>query len=190
MLLSKSLGAGVVPISVCCTTEAIWDRAFGRRDRFDLVISTFGGNAAACAASLKAIEITLREDLAGRAAALGQYANTRLQDLAKRHDNVKAIHGKGLLLGIELIPPISAAAVDENYALMVASCLLNDYGILTSYFDLAPKILRFEPPLVVTKPEIDRAIDAFDQVLGLSVGSLTLSVGKNALGRVLHSRQR
>jgi len=190
MLLSKSLGAGVVPISVCCTTEAIWDRAFGRRDRFDLVISTFGGNAAACAASLKAIEITLREDLAGRAAALGQYANTRLQDLAKKHDNVKAIHGKGLLLGIELIPPISAAAVDDNYALMVASCLLNDYGILTSYFDLAPKILRFEPPLVVTKPEIDRAIDAFDQVLGLSVGSLTLSVGKNALGRVLHSRQR
>jgi len=64
--------------------------------------------------------------------------------------------------------------VDENYALMVASCLLNDYGILTSYFDLAPKILRFERLLVVTKPEIDRVIDSFDQVVSLGVGGLAL----------------
>ena len=67
MLLSKSLSGGAAPISVCCTTKNIWDSAFGSRDRFDLIISTFGGNAAACAASLKAIEITLRDDFAGRA---------------------------------------------------------------------------------------------------------------------------
>lgn len=72
--------------------------------------------------------------------------------------------------------PGNATAVDENYALMVANCLLNDYGILTSYFDLEPEILRFEPPLVVTKPEIDHAIDSFDQVVSLGVGGLVLSV--------------
>jgi len=185
-LLSKSLAAGVVPISVCCTTAEIWERAFGRRDRFDLVISTFGGNAAACAASLKAIEITLRDDLAGRAARLGQHAMARLQELAKKHETVKAIHGRGLLLGIELTPPISGTTMDENFALMVASSLLNDHGLLTTYFDLAPKILRFEPPLIVSKEEIDYAIDAFDHVLGLGVGGLALSVGRNAIARMLH----
>jgi putrescine aminotransferase len=186
VLLSKSLGAGVVPISVCCTTEEIWDRAYGRHDRFDLVISTFGGNAAACAAGLKSIEIILRDDLAGQAAALGEYAYTRLHELANKHETVKAIHGKGLLLGIELTPPISGATMDENYALMVASCLLNDYGVLTTYFDLAPKTLRFEPPLIVTKQEIDYAIDAFDRVLSFGIGSLALSVGKSAIGRIAH----
>lgn len=186
LLLSKSLGAGVVPISVCCTTAEIWERAFGKHDRFDLIITTFGGNAAACAASLKTIEIILRDDLAGRAAALGKHANARLQELANKHETVRAIHGKGLLLGIELTPPISGATMDENYALMVASCLLNDHAVLTTYFDLAPKTLRFEPPLIATKQEIDYAIDAFDHVLGLGMGGLALSVGKSAIGRIAH----
>jgi putrescine aminotransferase len=186
VLLSKSLGAGVVPISVCCTTPEIWDRAFGRRNRFDLVISTFGGNAAACAAGLKAVEITLRDDLAGRAAALGQHAAARLRELAGKHESVRAIHGKGLLLGVELASPVSGAGMDENFALLVASCLLNDHGVLTTYFDLAPDVLRFEPPLIVSKAEIDYAIDAFDHVLGLGVGGLALSAGKNAIERILH----
>ncbi len=190
VLLSKSLGGGVVPISVCCTTGDIWDRAFRRRDRFDLIISTFGGNAAACAAGLKAIEITLRDDLAGRAATLGRHAMARLQELAKKHETVKEIHGQGLLLGLELKSPVSGAAMEENFALMVASCLLSDHGVLTTYFDLAPGILRFEPPLTVSREEIDYAIDAFDHVLGLGVGRLALSLGKSAIERIVHSTGR
>ncbi len=186
VLLSKSLAAGVVPISVCCTTPEIWDRAFGRRDRFDLVLSTFGGNAAACAAGLKAVEITLRDDLAGRAATLGDHAIARLRELAKTHATVKAIRGSGLLLGVELESPVPGETMDENFALVVASCLLNEHGILTSYFDLAPNVLRFEPPLTVSKAEVDYAIDSFDHVLGLGVGGLAVSVGKTAIGRLLH----
>ncbi len=186
VLLSKSLGGGVVPISVCCTTEDIWNRAFGRRDRFDLVMSTFGGNAAACAAGLKSIEITLRDDLAGRAEALGRHAVGRLQELMKRHETVKAIRGRGLLLGVELTSPIPGAAFEENFALMVASSLLNDHGVLTGYFDFAPRVLRFEPPLIVSEAEIDYAVDAFDQVLGRGMTGLTLSAGKNAIERLVH----
>lgn len=186
MLLSKALSAGTIPISVCCTTPEIWDRAFGRRDRFELILSTFGGNAAACAAALKAVEITLRDDLAGRVEALGRHAKTRLQELSNKHEAVKAIRGKGLLLGIELTPPLPGAIMEENFATIVASCLLNDHGVLTSTFDLAPNVLRFEPPLIVTKEEIDSAIDALDHVLSLGVGGLALSIGKSALGRIAH----
>ena len=187
VLLSKSLAAGVIPVSACCTTEDIWQQAFGSRDRFDLVISTFGGNSAACAASLKAIEVTLRDNLAVRADTLGRHAKARLEEMVNRHELVKQIRGQGLLIGIELAPPaILGANMEENLAAMVASCLLNDHGVLTSYFDLAPSVLRFEPPLIVTKDEIDYAIDAFDQVLGLGLSGLALSVGKNALARIVH----
>jgi len=186
VLLSKSMSAGVVPASVCFTTAEIWDRAYGTRERFDLVISTFGGNPAACAASLKAIEIVLRDDLAGRAAALGQHARARLQELAGRHETVKEVRGRGLLLGVELRPPRSALGMKENYVPLVASCLLNDYGVLTTHYDLAPDVLRFEPPLTVTQEQLDQAIDALDEVLGLGMGRLVMSVGKGSFARMFH----
>jgi putrescine aminotransferase len=187
VLLSKSLAAGVVPISVCVTTEEIWRRAYGGHERFDLVITTFGGNSVACAAGLKAIEILRRDHLPERAEALGRHARSRLEALARKHDSVTAIHGKGLLLGIELRPPAGGAALAENFPAMIGSCLLNDHGVLTGYFDLAPNTLRFEPPLIVTQEQIDHAVDAFDDVLGRGVGSLAMSVGKQAVGRFLHS---
>jgi putrescine aminotransferase len=187
VLLSKSLGAGVLPVSVCCAREDIWRRAFDTHDRFDTVISTFGGNAAACAAALKTIELTLAQDLPGRAAALGRHARQRLEALARRHDMVKSVRGQGLLLGIELEPPeFSKAAIGGNLASMVASCLLNDHGVVTLYFDLAPNVLRFEPPLIVTEAQIDEAIDALDRVLALGIGGLALSIGKSAIARLVH----
>lgn len=188
ILLSKSLAAGVVPISACVTTDDTWRRAYGDRDRFDLAISTFGGNAAACAAALKAIEVTLRDGLAERADTLGRHAKQRLIELAGRHDTVRAIHGQGLLLGIELDPPASGQVMRENFTAIVASCLLNEHGLLTTFFDLAHTTLRFEPPLIVTHDEIDRAIDALDRVLGLGPAGLALSVGRRAVGRILHLR--
>ena len=187
VLLSKSLTAGVVPMSVCCMTEDTWHKAYGSRDRFDLILSTFGGNPAACAAGLKAIEVTLRDDLPQRAAALGRHAKMRLDEIAQRHEIVKEVRGRGLLLGIELNPPrFPGDHAAENRAAMIASCLLNDHGILTLYFDLAPNVIRFEPPLIVTQAEIDRAIDALDHVLGLGVAGLVASVGRNAITRFVH----
>ena len=100
---------------------------------------------------------------------------------------VKAIRGKGLLLGIELEPPISATVVDENFALIVASCLLNNHRVLTSYFDLAPNVTSIRASSNCSERG-DRisAIDAFDQVLGLGMTGLALSFGKNVIERVAH----
>jgi putrescine aminotransferase len=185
MLLSKSLSGGVVPISVCCTTKKIWRRAFGSRDRVDLITSTFARNPAACAAGLKSIEIAMRDDLAGRAESLGRHARTRLQELAQKHQAIRSIRGEGLLLGVELSSPIPRATTDEDFAIMVASSLLKNHRVLTSYFDLAPTVLRFEPPLIVTKEEIDLAVDALDRVLSLGLGGLALSIGKSMIGRAI-----
>jgi len=74
----------------------------------------------------------------------------------------------------------------ENYVPLVASCLLNDYGVLTTHYDLAPDVLRFEPPLTVTQEQLDQAIDALDEVLGLGMGRLVMSVGKGSFARMFH----
>lgn len=188
VILSKSLGAGAVPISVSVTTEQIWKRAFGSRDRFDLIISTFGGNPAACAAALKTIEITLRDDLPGHAAEIGRYSKEKLESLKSKCSLIKEIRGKGLMLGIELkLPRLAGAAMSENLAPMVISYLLNNYGILTSYYDLAPSVLRFEPPLTVTKDQIDKAVDALDATLSKGIVGLCAAFGKSALGRMIRS---
>jgi putrescine aminotransferase len=187
LVLSKSLGAGVVPVSVAVFTPDIWKRAFGSRDRFDMCISTFGGNPAACAAALKSIEIILRDELPRRAAELGRYARERLEALRARQPRIAEVRGRGLLLGIRLNPPcLPGAHGEENYSAMVISRLLNEHGILTSYYDLDPTVLRFEPPLIVTREEIDMAVDALDAVLAKGTAGLALSFGKDLVGRIVH----
>jgi putrescine aminotransferase len=62
---------------------------------------------------------------------------------------------------------------------------LNKHGILTSYCDLDPSVLRFEPPLIVTEEQIDAAVDAIEEVLGHGVGGLALSLGKSLVERAL-----
>jgi putrescine aminotransferase len=184
--LSKALGAGVVPVSVSVTTPGVWKRAFGTRERFDMTISTFGGNPAACAAALKTIEIVLRDDLAGRAAALGRHARARLEGLRARHPQVLSIRGEGLLLGVQFSPQrVPGGHATEDYTGLVIGRLLNKHGILTSYCDLDPSVLRFEPPLVVTKEQIDAAVDAIDEVLGHGVAGLALSLGKTLVERAV-----
>ncbi len=185
--LSKSLGSGVMPVSVSITSEKIWKAAFGSRDRFDLTISTFAGNPAACAAALKTIEIMHREDIPGKAREMGDYARDKLQNLKTKHALIKEIRGQGLLLGIELeTGGLFSGAMEQNLALMVITELLHKHHILTSYYEFNPKVIRFEPPLIVTTEQIDEAVDALDRVLARRKQAISLSFGKTAIGRMLH----
>ncbi len=184
--LSKSLGSGVIPVSVSVTSEKIWMKAFGSRDRFDLTISTFAGNPAACAAALKTIEIMQRDDIPERARTLGDYARNKLENLKTKRELIREIRGVGLMLGIELDPSgLFSGTMEQNLALMVMGELLHKHNVLTSYYDFDPKVLRFEPPLIVTTEQIDGAVDALDKVLSRGKQGIALSFGKTALGSLL-----
>jgi acetylornithine/succinyldiaminopimelate/putrescine aminotransferase len=76
--------------------------------------------------------------------------------------------------------------MEENLSVMVIGALQHEHGILTSYYDLAPKVIRFEPPLIVTTQQIDEAVEALDKVLALGKTALALSFGKSVVGRMLH----
>ncbi|MEM2904927.1 MAG: aspartate aminotransferase family protein [Candidatus Bathyarchaeia archaeon] len=175
--VGKAFSAGVVPISASATSAEIWNKAYGAEDRFDLMISTFGGIPVACAAALKATEIILRDGLVEHARKMGEYALQRLQDLKARHTNIKEVRGLGLMLGIEF--------TSRETSMYVLSRMLNKHHIISSYYDHRPEVLRFEPPLNVQKEEVDRAIEAFDEACGKSSVGLAFGAGMTALSRRL-----
>ncbi|HEU5250210.1 MAG TPA: aminotransferase class III-fold pyridoxal phosphate-dependent enzyme [Thermoanaerobaculia bacterium] len=184
--LSKSLGSGVTAVSVSVTSEKIWKKAFGSRERFDLTISTFAGNPGACAAALKAIEIMQRDRIPARAKTLGDYARSKLELLKAKHRLIKEIRGRGLLLGIELeTSGLFSETMERNLSLMIMSELLRKHNVLTSYYDFNPRVIRFEPPLIVTAEQIDEAVEGLDRVLSRGKLGIALAFGRTAAGGVL-----
>ena len=148
MTLGKALGGGVLPISAVVGSE----RVLGLFQPGEHG-STFGGNPLACAVGRKAIEILLRDGYAARAEQMGHYFMERLRGLQSPH--VELVRGKGLLIGV-LLEQKSGSA--RPYC----EQLLGE-GILAK--ETHERVIRFAPPLVITKQEIDWAIERIGRVL-------------------------
>ncbi len=150
LLLGKALGGGVYPVSACVSTkeiigpEVITPGTHG---------STFGGNPLAAAIGMKSIDIHLRENLSERAKEMGAYFIKRLKEVAEKRTKIpiKEIRGKGLLIAVEFTE--DARHIVEE---------LKDNGILAK--DTHSTTIRFAPPLVITKDDIDWAIEIIEKV--------------------------
>ncbi len=114
--------------------------------------STFGGNPLACAASLAALSEMERLDLPARAAENGAYFKERLQDAARNSPLIREVRGLGLLVGVELKKK-SAPYIQA----------LGKRGVLA--LSAGMNVIRFLPPLVITREQLDRVTDTLTQVL-------------------------
>jgi putrescine aminotransferase len=154
MCLGKALGGGVMPLSAFISTPEIWKVL--EKNPF-LHSSTFGGNPIACAAGIAAINVTLSEDLPGKAAEAGDYFLQGLKEIQGRYpDMVVEVRGKGLLIGVEFASTefgYSVAAGLFRRNVLVAGTLLN------------AKTIRFEPALFISKKEIDQVLEALEDTL-------------------------
>ncbi len=177
MLLSKSLGGGLMPIGAIMTTTAHWKTAYGTFDRALLHTSTFGGNARACAAGLASVNYIVDHDLTKQAKEKGTYLLEKLSALRADHPMIKEVRGRGLLIGLEFTEPfhgyldkITNGALNklyhEYFASLVASQLVNKYGIITAFTLNNPNVLRFEPPLTIEYAELDYLVSALDDICG------------------------
>ena len=173
MCVAKSLGGGVMPIGATITTAEVWDRAYGPMDKALLHTSTFGGNTRAVAVGIASLNAIIEEDLPRRAEVNGQYLLRRLGELQDRHNLITDVRGRGLLVGLEFAKPkgfmnkITKGAVsklsEEYLGAMVAGDLLNRHQIITAYTLNNPNVIRLEPPLIVTKEQIDQVIEALNE---------------------------
>lgn len=138
--------AGGVPMGACLASEEV-GTAFSVGDHG----STFGGNALACAAADKVLEILL-DGLLESSAAVGEYFGAALAHFSK-YNFITDIRGKGLMRGIQLSDKVPARVFENK--LMSSGYLVNVAGHNT---------LRFVPPLTITTEEIDGLISALDAI--------------------------
>jgi ornithine--oxo-acid transaminase len=110
--------------------------------------STFGGNALAAAVALEAITVLTEERLTERAAELGAYLFSELK--AMTYPLIRDVRGKGLLIGVEIDPAYASAQT-------VCQRLL-EHGVLSK--DTHQTVVRFAPPLIITREQIDTALEA------------------------------
>jgi putrescine aminotransferase len=177
MCLAKSLGGGVMPIGAFITTDDIWQKAFGGPTKSTLHTSTFGGNTRACAAGIASLQVIVEEKLSQAAVEKGTYLMEKLKALQQKHDSIKEVRGKGLLIGLEFKEPtggvlkaISFGVVNalsrEYLGSMVSGELANKHHVITAYTLNNPNVIRLEPPLTITTEDIDYTVSALDEVLG------------------------
>jgi 4-aminobutyrate aminotransferase len=123
--------------------------------------STFGGNPVSCAAALATIEV-LQDGLIRHAAEVGDHLIGRLRELMNKHQLIGDVRGKGLMVGVELVKDRTTkerAVAERNEAIQA----LFRRGVLV--LGAGRNAIRFAPPLVITKEQVDVVVDLFDQTL-------------------------
>ncbi len=187
MCLAKALGGGVMPLGATVANARVWDKAYGGLSKALLHTSTFGGGARACAAGLLTISKIVNEKLWLRARQLGDYLLEGLKTLQQNYKAIKEVRGKGLLIGLEfdrpvkgLLDKLTAGAINEfareYYASLVAGELLNSHQVITAYTLNNPNVMRLEPPLVVTKDQIDHVLNALEDIFSQRKGFFKIAL--------------
>lgn len=145
MTLAKALGGGI-PIGAMLARGAV-------AESFNLGShgSTFGGNAVACASGIAVVN-TLLGGVLENCRMMGEYFTQRLLALKEKFSFITTVRGRGLIIGAEL---------DRDGAAIVDACLKE--GLLINC--TVGKVLRFIPPLIVTKAEIDEGFAIMEKVL-------------------------
>ncbi len=146
MTLAKGLGSGV-PIGALLAKEKAAVFAPGEHG------STFGGNPLVCATSLAVLNYIIDNDIPGKVEKLGSYFLSGLEKLKSKFDFIMEIRGWGLLWAIDF-----AGDIAEE---VVLACL--EQGLLIN--KVKPNTLRFMPPLIITRADIDEALGIMEKVL-------------------------
>ena len=129
--------------------------------------NTFGGNPVSCAASLSVLEIIKEENLLLNAKKVGDYAQKKLKELAKKYEFIGDVRGSGLFFGIELVSDKNAKTPATELTSKIVN-QMKDEGILLSKLGINYNTLKIRPPMTFTKANVDYLIEKLDKVLDKS----------------------
>ena len=151
LVLGKALGGGLLPVSAFLADAAVMD-VFNPGSHG----STFGGNALAAAVALEGLQVIEDEELVARSAALGAHLLERLRDVMQESGGlIRDVRGRGLWVGVDVAP--ERASARELVERLAAG------GVLSK--ETHETVIRFAPPLTITRELIDRAVDVLRQVV-------------------------
>jgi acetylornithine/succinyldiaminopimelate/putrescine aminotransferase len=173
---AKSLSGGYVPVGAVITRPKIMDCVFNSMERCVVHSNTFGQNDLAMAAALASLHVIEEDKLVENAAAMGEYAMTRLREIGKTCPFVSAVRGKGLMFGIDFARPAESfklkMAWDMLHKLnfgvfgqMLVIPLLQKHRILTQVAGFHIEVIKFLPPMTVSQEDMDWFLGAMEEVL-------------------------
>jgi ornithine--oxo-acid transaminase len=174
---AKALSGGYVPVGAVITKPRIMDCVFNSMERCVVHSNTFGQNDLAMAAALASLHVIEEDKLVENAAAMGEYVISRLREISKDSPFVSDVRGKGLMFAIDFARPQSnfklKMAWDMLHKLnfgvfgqMIIIPLLQKHRILAQVAGYHTEVIKFLPPITVTKEDLDWFLTAMADVLG------------------------
>ena len=155
---AKSIAAGVPLSAIIARDEVAEAVATGT------IGGTYGGNALACAASLKTIEIMERDDLAGRSLEIGKKVVTRYTKMMEKYDCIGDIRGLGGMVGIEFVKDKDSKEPDAALTGAIISECVNN-GLMVEGAGTYGNVIRFLAPLVMTDEQLEVGLDIFEKAI-------------------------
>jgi len=155
MTMAKGIAAGF-PLSACITRSDI-GISFEPGDHF----SSFGGNPISSAAALANIKLMQDEKLPEKATKDGEYLLKRLKELKEKYPLIGDIRGKGLMIGVELVKDQKTKMPAKEETTKIRD-YCRENGLLIGSGGVKGCVLRFQPPLVISREEIDSAIEILE----------------------------
>ena len=158
MCLAKGIGSGL-PIGACVARADIMDWHKGAH------ASTFGGNPVCIASALKTIEL-LENGLVENSAMVGDYLQEGLKKLSEKYDSIGDVRGLGLMIGVEFVESKASMKADAELRDRIEMACFNRGLIILG---CGTSTIRWSPPLILTKENVDVALEIFDAAIAASI---------------------
>ncbi len=200
VLIAKSLSGGHVPVGAVLTRKPIYDKVFDRMDRSVVHGSTFGKNDLAMAAGIATLDVMRSERLIEKAAQLGERLIHDLSAMIPRHELLKDVRGKGLMIGVEFGAPKSLAMKASWTAVETASkglfCqlitipLFKEHKILCQVAGHGSHTIKLLPSLVISDADCDHIVQSFDAAIAGAhrTPGAVWSLGKTLVEQAIRTR--
>jgi len=196
--LAKSLGGGKAACGAMIARRPVYMAVYGT-PKTALIHgpATFGGIGETCITAIEALNVLYDENLIDNAAEQGAHLLQRLQAIQQKHPKLlKEVRGYGLMVGLEFTDFSEAmpfgikqmvSALDDklkgSLCGFVGSLLLREYNILVAFTEYNRNVIRLEPPLIVTRAQIDEFCDALDDLLSRGITRIVMGYAKHFLGK-------
>ncbi|REJ11031.1 aspartate aminotransferase family protein [Halobacillus trueperi] len=157
MAIAKGIASGMPLSATVASKELMSQWPMGTHG------TTFGGNPLACSAALATLDIIEEEQLLDNSRTLGTYAVDRLEEIRERHRVIGDIRGVGLMIGIEIVDPVTGKP--DGDGMMRVLDLSLEKGVLFYLCGKHQEVIRMIPPLVVSQEEIDQGLAVFEEAV-------------------------
>jgi acetylornithine aminotransferase/acetylornithine/N-succinyldiaminopimelate aminotransferase len=166
--LAKPIAGGIPLGAILCTEEA------ARAIHAGMHGTTFGGGPLACAVAIAVIDAIENEGLLVHANEVGDYFQAQLRELAKKHDCIRDVRGKGLMIAAEL--------ESSDLGKLTVGEMLKRHILINC---TSETVLRFLPPYIIERRHVDEAVKALDEIFTEKAAALSAAhqnAGGNSLG--------